>query len=567
MVSNCEERILMKGTAVPMRKHCRAMAGRCAAVFVLLVATLPRLALAGADLHPRLVVVIVVDQLRGDLPARAVRAAPAGGFSQIMRTGVIFQQAFYEHATTATAPGHATLFTGAHPSQHGIVANEWYDREAKQRTTAVRALAHGREPGPYNLLATTIGDELLLACGSRCRVFSVSGKDRGAILSGGRLGKAFWFDTQHGGFRSSQYYFCALPEWVTQWNASIPKAEYPAQWTLLREPRSYAGIDSDDRPFERPPQKLGRTFPHALGGESDSDYFELFTHTPYVDALTLNFVRRLVDAEALGRHAMPDLLAVSLSATDYVGHSFGPESLEAEDNLARLDRELATFIGFLDERIGREHYLLVLTADHGLAATPEYAATLGFATHRVDAKTLAETVDRELATRLHMQGPVVSAFVPPGLYLDHSRLAAANVNSVDAAATAAAVLRRQPGIAYAVANDGLPSDPLIGELVRNSIREVRSGDVYVIAEPESAIVEDMNLYTAYHGSPYAADRYVPLYFFGRGLAAQRVDRMVSTRSLAPTLALILGVPAPSHASAPALLEVTAEPARRVRVRR
>ena len=550
-----------------MRNTCRAMTRRCAAVLLSLATIAPLHAPAAADPHPRLVVVIVVDQLRGDLPARAASASVDGGFSRIMNGGVIYDQAFYEHATTATAPGHATLFTGAHPSQHGIVANEWYDREAKQRTAAVRAPAHGREPGPYNLLATTIGDELLLACGSRCRVFAVSGKDRGAIMPGGHLGKAFWFDTQRGGFRSSQYYFSALPDWVTQWNSAIPKAEYPEQWTLVREPRSYVAIDMDDRPFERPPQKLGRTFPHALGRTDAPDYFPLFLHTPYLDALTLQFVRRLVDVEGLGMHAMPDLLAVSLSATDYVGHAFGPESLEAEDNLARLDRELATFIGFLDQRIGRERYLLVLTADHGLAATPEYAATLGLTTHRVDAKALVDTVERELASRMHTPGPVVSAFLPPGLYLDRSRLTASGVNPGDAAAIAAAVLRAQPGVAYAVTSEGLPSDPLIGELVRNSIREERSGDVYVIAEPESAIVENMNLYTADHGSPYAADRYVPLYFFGAGLGAQRIDRMVSTRSLATTLAVVLGVPAPSHASAAALVEVTAERTRRERVRR
>jgi hypothetical protein len=544
-----------------MRATWYAIARRCAATVVLLAAILPPFAPAAAELHPRLVVVIVVDQLRGDLPARAAAAAPDGGFSQIMRTGIVYQQAFYEHATTATAPGHATLFTGAHPSQHGIVGNEWYDRDAKQRTASVRAPDRGREPGPYNLRATTVGDELVLACGPRCRVFGISGKDRGAILPAGHLGKAFWFDSRHGGFASSQYYFPALPEWVAQWNAAVPKSAYPEKWTLLREPKLYAAIDADDRPFERPPPKLGRTFPHPLGHADDPDYFDLFLHTPYVDSLTLAFARRLIEQEGLGNDTAPDLLSVSLSATDYVGHSFGPESLEAEDNLAHLDRELSGFIGFLDQRIGRDRYVLVLTADHGLAATPEYAATMGLTAHRVDARVLVDAADRELEARLHVARPVVSAFVPPGLYLDRAKLAAANVAVKDAAAVAAAALRKQTGVAYAVTTDDVSSEPLIGALVRNSIDEARSGDVYVIPEPESAIVEDMDLYTAFHGTPYAADRYVPLYLFGGTLAAQRIDRTVSTRSLAPTLALLLGVPAPSHASAPVLVEVTIAPAR------
>jgi hypothetical protein len=528
------------------------------------VATLSVLAIlapgdvAAAVSRPRLVVVIVVDQLRGDLPARTASSASGGGFDQILTRGVVYEQAFYEHATTATAPGHATLFTGAHPSQHGIVANEWYDRNAKQRTTSVRAPELGPDPGPYNLLSTTIGDELVLACGSSCRVFGVSGKDRGAVLPAGHLGKAFWFDSRRGGFRSSRYYFSDLPEWVEQWNTAIPASAYPGQWALLREPNGYLGLVPDDRPFERPPPKLGTTFPHPLGRTEDPGYFDDFMHTPYLDALTLQFVRKLVAIEGLGSRPSTDLLAISLSATDYVGHSFGPESLEAEDNLARLDRELATFITYLDERVGRDRYLLILTADHGLAATPEYAATLGVAARRLDAKALASLVDHEITTRLHVAGPVVSAFIPPDLYLDRSKLAAADIGVDKAAAIAAAVLRKQTGIAHVFTHDEPSAETPIGEFVRNSFYEPRSGDVYVIAEPESAIVDDFDLYTAYHGSPYAPDRYVPLYFFGAGLAPQLVDRVISTRSLAPTLALLLGVPPPSDATAAALVEITAQ---------
>jgi hypothetical protein len=533
-----------------------------AAAVLLAVAMLPLARRAAAASPPALTVVVVVDQLRGDLPARAASAAADGGFARIMSGGVVYEQAFYEHATTSTAPGHATLFTGAHPSEHGIVSNDWYDRAAGRRTSAVRAPGHGNEPGPYNLLASTVGDELVLACGSRCQVFAVSGKDRGAILPGGHLGKAFWFDVAHGGFRSSPYYFDTPPSWVEQWNRAIPASEYPEQWTLAKEPRRYRAIDADDRPFERPPAALGRTFPHPLGHPGDPGYFGLFEHTPYLDVLTLDFVRRLIEARNLGGDADPDLLAVSLSATDYVGHSFGPESLEAEDNLARLDQDLGAFIDFLDKRIGRERYLLVVTADHGLAATPEYAATLGLSTHRLVARTLAELVDAEIATRLHAPRGTVSAFDPPTLYFDRSKLEAAGVRLADAETAAADVLRKQPGIAYAFPVGDLPPDPAIAELVRNSINEARSGDVYVIPEPESALVDDLGTYTAYHGTPYAADRYVPLYFFGGNLVAQRVDRTVSTRSLATTLSLVLGIPPPSYANAPALVEVTASAKRK-----
>jgi hypothetical protein len=448
-----------------------------------------------AEGRPRLVVVVVVDQLRGDLPLRAAAASPGGGFERILKGGTVYDQAYYEHATTATAPGHATLFTGAYPSQHGIVGNEWYERDAQQRTSSVTAPAHGREIGPWNLRATTVGDELRLACGVRCRVFAVSGKDRGAVLPAGHVGKAFWFDVARGGFRSSAYY-APSPDWVAKWNAGIPPAMYPAQWTLLRAPSAYAGAADDDRSFERPPAALGKTFPHALGQPGGNGYYELFLHTPFVDALTLAFVRELARVEGLGRNDTPDFLSVSLSATDYVGHSFGPESLESADNLVRLDRALADFIGFLDERVGRERYLLVLTADHGLGATPDYSATLGFPAQRIDAESLSSTVDRELAARLRVPPPAVSAFVPPALYLDRAKLAAAGVSRERAAAAAAEVLRAQPGVAHAFTSDGFAADPAIAALVENSLYEPRSGDVYVVPEPESAIVEGLNLYTA-----------------------------------------------------------------------
>ena len=511
--------------------------------------------------RPRLAIVIVVDQLRGDLPSGvAAELVADDGFRRLWREGVVFEEAFYEHAVTSTAPGHATIFTGAHPSQHGIVENDWFDRAAGRRTASVRSAEFGREPGPYNLLATTIGDELVHACGE-CKVFAVSGKDRGAILPGGKLGKAFWFDTRNGGFRSARYYYDrGVPAWVGDWDQAH-RDSYPTTWALLRPPSAYRMYAQDDRPFERPPAPMGRTFPHPLGTPGDEDYYDALEPTPFLDALTLEFARALIDAEELGSDSNPDLLALSLSSTDHIGHVFGPRSLEAEDNLLRLDRELAGFIGFLDRKLGRDQYVLVLTADHGVGATPEYSAGLGMAARRIDMRALRAKLDSQLAMELGINWPPVLAFVKPYVYLDRERLADNGIPLETASRTAAALLAREPGIAYAFSTNALPSDPDLAQLVAASIMPGRSGDVFVIPDRGSALVGGSDSDSAFHGTPYTEDRYVPIYFFGAGIAPARVSRHVSPRAIAPTLAELLDIPRPSAAAAAALPEVIEGPGR------
>lgn len=505
---------------------------------------------------PRLTVVLVIDQLRSDLPERAATGfARDDGFRELWSDGVIFDQTYYEHAATSTAPGHATIFTGAHPSQHGIIENQWFDRQSGRVTAAIRAAAYGREPGPYNLLATTIGDQLRLDCGAECKVFGVSAKDRGAILPAGKLGKAFWFDNRNGGFRSGRYYYdTGVPHWVEAWNEA--HHDYPTTWTLSRPRADYRFTDVDDRPFERPPAPLGRTFPHSLGARDDKGFLTAFRHTPFLDAMTVEFAEALIEAEKLGADAKPDLLSLSLSATDYIGHAFGPHSLEAEDNLLRLDRDIAGLITYLDRRIGRERYLLVLTADHGVAAMPEYSASLGLATQRIDVNALQAKLDAALASALGIDGKTVLALTPPSVYLDREAIAANGIELERAAQVAAGILAQEPGIAEAFPIDELPrNDPDLAAAVAVSIVPARSGDVYVIPEPGSALVQGLDLYSAFHGTPYADDRYVPLYFFGAGLKPAHVGRRVSPRAIAPTLAELLGVAPPSHADAPALPEV------------
>jgi predicted AlkP superfamily pyrophosphatase or phosphodiesterase len=321
------------------------------------------LCVSAADNKPKLILQITVDQLRGDLPGRYADRLAEGGFRYLMEKGTWYTDAHYRHANTETAVGHATLATGADPSRHGIVANDWIDQDTgafvynteddRHHIIGRRSKAH-EGVSPLNLLASTISDELVVHTGGRSRAFSVSVKDRGAILPGGHAGKAFWFSKRSGEFVTSTYYYDDYPAWVKQWNAARPADAYKGKaWELLKDRATYVHGQMDDRPYEADLKPLGRVFPHQLG--EDSKYFYLLlTLTPIGDRLTLDFAKALVENERLGQNddGVPDYLQISFSSTDYIGHLFGPSSLETEDNILRLDRTLADLFEFIDEKVG-----------------------------------------------------------------------------------------------------------------------------------------------------------------------------------------------------------------------
>ncbi len=266
------------------------------------IAVRPAQAEAAGPAEPKLVLQITVDQLRGDLPMRYRDRLGEGGFRHLLEQGVHYTNAHYRHANTETAVGHATLVTGADPSAHGIVANDWKDPATGAfvyNTEDDRHHVLGQEPkahqgvSPRNLLASTIGDELILSNTGRSRVFSVSGKDRGAILPGGHAGKAFWYSKSTGKFVTSSYYYDAYPGWVEAWNDAAPAEAYRGKgWELLHDQSSYLAADHDDRPYEAAALGMGRVFPHPYG---DDEYLTMrLGLTPAVDELTLDFVKTLI---------------------------------------------------------------------------------------------------------------------------------------------------------------------------------------------------------------------------------------------------------------------------------
>ena len=524
---------------------------------------------------PRLILQITVDQLRGDLPFRYAHRFGEGGFRYLLDRGAWYTDARYRHANTETAPGHATLATGADPAVHGIVANDWIDRQSGAfvyNTEDERHHLIGQDPKPHqgvsprNLLATTFGDELFLHTNGRARVFGVSGKDRGAILPAGHAGKAFWLSRRSGGFVTSTYYYESLPAWVDAWNDPSPAARWAgASWELLHDESTYLFAGQDDQPWEVALPAFGRTFPHAYGEGRATPLF--VSLSPASDELTGEFAKAVIDNEGLGQDTAPDFLAVSFSATDYAGHLFGPGSLESEDTILRLDRVLADLFAHVDATVGLEHTLIVLSADHGGVEAPEQAAAIGIDAGRVplDVFRSPNPVAEALRQRYGRDDLVVGPS-HPYLYLDVAKIEEAGLDLAEVEQVVAEEAVKIDGIQQAfpasALEEGTEASPEMVELVRRNHHPDRSGQVHLVQHPywffhstEEAGKMGMPFLASIHGSPWAYDRHVPVVFAGNGIRGRRIARPVGPHEIAPTLAAYLGVKPPSGSEGTLLFEV------------
>lgn len=529
------------------------------------------------DDAPRLVVQITVDQLRGDLPGRLRERFGEHGFRYLMDDGAHYAAAHFSHAITETAPGHATLFTGASPREHGIIGNEWFDPATGRKVYNTEDERHhilGREPGsgggrsPRNLLASTIGDELIVASGGRSRVFAVSVKDRGAVLPAGHLGKAFWFSKEDGTFVTSSYYYESAqeaPGWLAEWNSRrVADSWRGKSWELIAPQASYIRGEADDRECERSYKHLGRTFPHAYDAERSGDFYGALTYSPVGDELVLSLAQDLLEAEQLGRGEATDFLALSFSSTDYVGHAFGPDSLEAEDNLLRLDATLARLFAALDEHVGLARTLIVLCADHGAPTSPVQLASQGAPLGWVDSIGMVKSVNAALSARFETEELLVRAHVAPYLWLDHGRIAELGLAPAEVAHAAGDAARQAEGLAHAVARPlletgELPEGPLSARLAA-AFHGERSGDVYLVPQPGWLLGAGnaAAVLTSMHGSPWSYDTHVPIYLAGLGIQPGSYARPVAPRDIAATLALLLGTAAPSASTGEVLREALGE---------
>jgi hypothetical protein len=391
----------------------------------------------------------------------------------------------------------------------------------------------------------------------------VSIKDRGAILPGGHAGKAFWYSRADGNFVSSSYYYKDYPEWVKSWNAAKKADKYKdTSWSLLNDASTYIFEKDDDRDYEVDYLGLGTTFPHPIKGDSKGFYASLVA-TPFGDELTADFAKTLVVAEKLGQGAQTDFLAVSFSVTDYVGHFFGASSLEAEDNMLRVDRLLADFFDFIDKQIGLDNVLIVVSADHGMCEAPEKMESMGFDVGRLTAETITKGIIRKgLKERLGVPGDVIRLYEHPYIYLNEDAIAKTKYSVAEIEAAVAAEVMKIPGIRSAVTRTDLMKGTFaptaLNTKILNNFHPLRSGNIHVVADQFWYFyynMEPADKIAATHGSPWDYDSYVPIFFLGRDIPAQRISRSVTPYDIAATLATILEVKPPSGSVGKVLVEV------------
>ena len=542
---------------------------------------------AEAQEQPKLVLQITVDQLRADLPTRYYDRLGDGGFRYLWESGVVYRNAHHAHANTETIVGHTTLATGAHPSVHGMIANLWFDRETGQTTYNVEdpdyrlltkgagvdadaeidptqraARSEGRSPAA--ILVTTFADELRSGTGGNAKAFGVSVKDRGAISMAGHAGTAFWFSKASGGFVTSNYYLDRYPQWVDDWNSEAQAQRFAGTaWELLHDQSSYLFGDTDDREWETDVAGFGRVFPHAYGN-GDSRYFTtLLTLSPAGDELVLDFAKTLLVEEQVGADDVTDYLSVSFSSTDYVGHVFGPSSLEAEDNILRFDRTLADLLSFVDKQIGLENTLIVLSADHGGPDAPGYLNSLGIPAGYIAPETWdSDAAIERIKDRFGIRGELIETYEHPYVYFSESVINNRNVDREALEASVVEELSKFPGVSLAVSSSALRKgnlpDTQLYRSVMNNFNSKRSGDVFVVFEPNWFINDfDGLTVAATHGSPWQYDTSVPIVFAGFGLSSVTVDRKVHTVDIAPTLAALCGIKVPSGSVGVPMLEVLA----------
>ncbi|SFL40658.1 alkaline phosphatase family protein [Shimia haliotis] len=540
---------------------------------------------AAAENAPRLVLQITVDQLRGDLMDRFSSGFGDDGFNRLRSAGVSYVNAHHRHANNETVVGHTTLSTGADPAIHGMVANLWFDRATNAQFYNVQdadfplvgavgidganeidptqraATTDGRSP--RNIQVTTIADEIKMFEGDQAKIFGVSVKDRGAIAMAGHSGQAYWFSKSEGRFVTSTFYRNDYPDWVSEWNNSGKVDAYANSWWTLRDEReTYLFGEHDDQPWETDFPGYGRVFPHDFGPADGTYYSTLLTLSPAGDALTADFAKTLIAAESIGQDDVTDYLAVSFSSTDYVGHLFGPSSLEAEDNLRRLDDTLADFLAYVDETVGLDQTLVVLSADHGAPDHPAYLAEHGIVADTFDFErtdTLPGTV--RLRAKLGNSRGLVRNFSNPYVYLDRLSIAAEGLDLAAVADELSKELASLPGVARAIPSWRLRTDKLDNDYVTKAIRAnfhaERSGDIYIVFEPHWFIADFDGLTVASaHGSPWSYDTHVPIVIAGPGVDPSRVTRRVETVDVAATIATYLGTKLPSGAHGEPLAEVT-----------
>lgn len=531
--------------------------------------------------RPKLVVGIVVDQMRYDFLYRYWAKYPAtGGFKRLLNQGFQYTDCRYDYVPTYTGPGHAAVYTGTGPSGNGIVGNNWFERETGKdvyvtQDPAAQTVGSTSAAGlmsPKYLLTTTITDELRLA-EPQSKVVGVCLKDRGSILPAGHFPTgAYWYDGLTGSFITSTYYGAALPAWATAFNARHRADSLLSQsWTPLLPLAAYTESTADDAPWENVfAGEAKPVFPHDLrairaaglakvpmASQPPASY-DLLRQTPFGNTLTVEFAAAALTGERLGRGPTTDFLAVSFSSTDYVGHFYGPNAVETEDTYLRLDRDLGTLLDLLEKEVGRERTLVFLTADHGAAHAAGFLAERHVPAGSIGPVLMRDSLQRELARR-HGAGNWVLAYDNQQIYLNHALIRTSKLRLADVEEEVVGFMTQFAGVSRAIAAVDLQKSHWESGLLmylENGFYPKRSGDVLVVLEPGwlEGYAGPLTKGTT-HGSTSNYDTHVPLVFWGGPVKPGESAAPVRVIDIAPTLAQWLRIQEPNGCTGKALREV------------
>jgi predicted AlkP superfamily pyrophosphatase or phosphodiesterase len=498
---------------------------------------------------PKLVVGLVIDQMRWDYLYRYNSLYSNNGFKRLLKEGFSCENTMIPYTPTYTAPGHTCVYTGSVPAIHGIVSNSWYNRLDGKYVyctddSTVNTVGSNTKAGkmsPENMWATSITDELRLSNNFKSKVIGIALKDRGAILPAGHSANAaYWYDDRVGKWITSTHYMNSLPLWVAMFNdKGYPEKYMNMEWKTLLPEFKYTASTIDNKPYEKAIKgEETVTFPHKLYTIT-KDKFEAFKTTPFASTFTFDFAKAAIENESLGKNTVPDFLAISISSTDYIGHSFGPNSMEAEDAYLRLDKDIADFLLYLDTEVGKGNYLFFLTADHGAAHVPAFLNEHNINGAGIDDSIIQENLNKKIEVKLGFKKAIdhVSSYQ---VYLNDSVKHNEEVKEL-----IIEELKKEPYIQTAVDLDELSEATLPAiqkERIANSYTPSRSGDIQFIFKPGYFDGGDKG---TTHGlwNPY--DSHIPLLFYGWGIKKGNLNRETYMTDIAATVAAILQIQMPS----------------------
>lgn len=502
--------------------------------------------------QPKLVVGIVVDQMRYDYLYRFQNNYGENGLKRLMREGANYTYAHYNYVPTKTAPGHASIYTGTTPFYHGIIGNDWYDRQQGKEIYSTDDFRYEGVGGPdkmspLQLLTSTMTDQLKISNNGMSKVIAICIKDRGAILPGGRMADAaYWYSADNGNFMTSTYYMKELPPWVTAFNArKLPDAYVQKKWTLSFPIEKYQNSFPDENSYEPDLFQEGRTsFPHSLEHIAENQKYELLKSTPYGNQLLVDFARAAIEHENLGSHAVPDFLAISFSSTDYVGHEYGPNSVEIQDLYIKFDSQVAELLSMLDSAVGKGNYLLFLTADHGVDEVPgwgNFKPKTFFSSKRLNASV------KKFIEEAYHSDKILEHYSNRQFYLNDSVMLSLNLQPGAVRARVAEYIRDAfPDVYLVYTKDNFTSRMpmrIPENQFLNGHNQIRSGDIIVDFSPNTEFEPEKE--KANHSTLFAYDTHVPLLFYGWHVPSGEHADPVFTVDIAPTITNLIKITEPS----------------------